>query len=343
MFRFLLNKMALLVPTLIGVTLLAFALVRALPGDPILVMMGTQMPDEATRAQMAAALGLDKPWPVQYGLYMERLLQGDLGRSSATGQPVIAEFWARFPATLELVLWATAVAIVVGITVGVIAALHRGRWPDQALMSVTLVANATPVYLLGLLAILVFSVQMREWLPALALPVSGRISIDFDVPRVTGFLLIDSLLSDERGAFRSVLRHLVLPGTVLGLLLASSVARMTRSSILETLGQEYVRAARSRNLSPWRVVVVHALRNALIPVITLLGLLVGTLMGGAVLTETIFGWPGIGNWLVSSIFNRDYAALQGGILLLSVLVIGINLLVDLAYGLIDPRIRHPRS
>lgn len=343
MLRYLLRRLAAVVPTVLGITVLAFVLARLLPGDPVEVMLGERIADRETYEAQRAKLGLDQPLPMQYLGYLGRLLQGDLGRSMVNGRPVLEEFLALFPATVELAVCALAISIVGGVLLGIVAAMRRGSWLDQGLMGLSIVGHSMPIYWWGLLLIMAFSVGMRELWPALALPVSGRLDIAFDVPPRTGFMLVDTLLADEPGAFASALRHLVLPSVVLGTYGLALVARMTRSSLLETLGQDFVRAARARALPAWRVVGLHALRSALIPVVTVIGLQVGALLGGAVLTETIFSWPGIGRWLVDAIYRRDYTVLQGGLLLIALGVIAVNLLVDALYGAIDPRIRHPRS
>jgi dipeptide transport system permease protein len=263
-------------------------------------------------------------------------LHGDLGRSIWTKQPVLKEFLQLFPATIELSVVAMLLATLIGLPVGILAATRRGRFLDHGVMGVSLTGYSMPIFWWGLLLILLFSVYL-EWTP-----VSGRISVIYYFEPVTGFMLIDSLLSGQEGAFRSALSHLILPAIVLGTIPLAVIARMTRSAMLEVLSEDYVRTARAKGLAPRRVIAVHALRNALIPVVTVLGLQVGTLLGGAILTETIFSWPGIGNWLINSIFQRDYPVLQGGVLLVASIVILVNLLVDLLYGMINPRIRHLR-
>jgi dipeptide transport system permease protein len=343
MLRWLIGRLLLVVPTILGITLLSFGLARLLPGDPVEVMLGERISDAEQHRDQLARLGLDQPLWVQYLAYLGRLLSGDLGRSLVHGRPVFDEFITLFPATLELALVALCISVVGGVTLGTLAALRRGSLADQGLMGLSVLGHSMPIYWWGLLLIMACSVWMRDVAPLLALPVSGRIAVIFDVPPQTGFMLIDSLLSGEPGAFVSALRHLVLPGVVLGTYGLAVIARMTRSCLLETLGQDFVRAARARALAPWRVVGLHAMRSALIPVLTVVGLQVGALMGGAVLTETIFSWPGVGRWLVDAIYRRDYAVLQGGLLLTALIVVAVNLLVDLLYGLIDPRIRHPRA
>jgi dipeptide transport system permease protein len=260
-------------------------------------------------------------------------LQGDLGQSFVTRKPVFTEFFALFPATLELAACAMIFAILLGIPAGVVAAVHRGRLFDRLLMSSALVGYSMPIFWWALLLIIIFSGKLG-WTP-----VSGRIDLLYFFPRVTGFMLIDSLLSGEKGAFASAVRHLILPTIVLGTIPLAVIARQTRSAMLEVLSEDYIRTARAKGLTPLRVNGLHALRNALIPVVTVIGLSVGTLLAGAILTETIFSWPGVGKWMVDSIFRRDYPVVQGGLLLIAVVVMIVNLTVDMLYGLINPRIR----
>jgi dipeptide transport system permease protein len=331
--NFLLRRLATLLPTLIGVTLVAFGLIRLVPGDPIAIMMGERALDDATHARLMHELGLDQPLWRQYADYVGGLLHGDLGRSLVSHEPVSHEFLALFPATAELALFALLLAIVFGMALGTGAALRRGSLLDQGVMGVATVGYSMPVFWWGLILIMFFSVGLG-WTP-----VSGRIAVEYDVQRVTGFMLIDAALHDEAGAWRSALRHLLLPALVLGTSTTAVIARMTRSSLLEVLREDYMRSARARGLSPARVVLVHGLRNALIPVITVIGLKVGSLLAGAVLTETIFSWPGIGKWLIDAIARRDYPVVQAGILISACTFIAVNLLVDLLYGVVNPRIR----
>jgi dipeptide transport system permease protein len=333
LFSLLLKKLATLIPTLVGITLSAFMLIRLIPGDPVEIMMGERRLEPAAHAALMQRLGLDQPLPVQYLRYLGGLARGDLGQSLVTREPVAAEFGALFPATVELAATALLLALAVGLTLGLTAALHRGSLVDQGVMGLATVGHSMPVFWWGLMLIMWFSVQLG-WTP-----VSGRVGIEYDIPVVTGFMLIDTLLSDEAGSFASALNHLVLPAVVLGTIPMAVIARMTRSSMLEVLREDYMRTARAKGLSPWRVVVVHGLRNALIPIVTVLGLQVGSLLGGAVLTETIFSWPGIGKWLIDAIARRDYPVVQAGILVSALVFISVNLVVDLLYGAINPRIR----
>lgn len=334
MLRFFLTRVGLLIPTFIGVSIVAFAFIRLLPGDPIMLLAGERGVDPARYAELQASLGFDKPLPIQYINYLTDTLSGDFGTSIVTKRPVLEEFMTLFPATIELALCAIILATLVGIPAGVLAAVKRGTWLDQSVMGTALVGYSMPIFWWGLLLIIFFSGTL-QWTP-----VSGRISLIYFFPSVTGFMLIDSLLSGQAGAFKSALSHLVLPTIVLATIPLAVIARQTRSAMLEVLGEDYVRTARAKGLPPRRVIGLHALRNALIPVITTIGLQVGVLLAGAILTETIFSWPGIGKWMVDSVFKRDYSVVQGGLLLIAGVIMIVNLVVDLLYGLINPRIRH---
>jgi dipeptide transport system permease protein len=334
MFRFFLNKLAYLVPTFIGITIVAFGFVRVLPGDPVLLMAGERGVSPERHAELMAQFGFDRPFWQQYLDYVWNLLHGDFGLSTVTKKPVLTEFFSLFPATVELSICAIILAVLIGIPAGVVAAVKRGSWFDQSLMGVALVGYSMPIFWWGLLLIIFFSNYLQ------LTPVSGRISLLFFFPPVTGFMLIDSLLSGQKGAFASAASHLVLPTIVLATIPLAVIARQTRSAMLEVLGEDYVRTARAKGLPTRRVVGLHALRNALIPVITTIGLQVGVLLAGAILTETIFSWPGIGKWMLDSISRRDYPVVQGGLLLIAGLVMAVNLIVDLLYGLVNPRIRH---
>jgi dipeptide transport system permease protein len=333
MLRFILHRLALIVPTLIGITICTFGFVRLIPVDPILAMAGERGVSAERYAELVVKYGFDRPIWEQYFIYLGQLLRGDFGTSIVSHRAVVSDFATLFPATLELSICALALAILIGIPVGILAAVKRGSWIDQGLMGTALVGYSMPIFWWGLLLIIFFSTTLG-WTP-----VSGRIALSFFFKPVTGFMTIDALIYGNWPAFVSALRHLILPSIVLGTIPLAVIARQTRSAMLEVMGEDYVRTARAKGLPERRVISLHALRNALIPVVTTIGLQVGLLMGGAILTETIFSWPGIGRWMVESIFKRDYSVVQSGLLLIAVIVMVINLFVDVLYGAINPRIR----
>lgn len=333
MLSFLFRRLLTFVPTFFGVTVIAFLFIRLLPGDPILLLAGERGVTPERYAEMQAQFGFDQPLWKQYWDYLIGIFHGDLGVSFKTKQPVLEEFLTLFPATLELSICAILFATLLGIPAGVIAAVNRGKFFDQALMTTALVGYSMPIFWWALLLIIVFSSGLG-WTP-----VSGRISLMYYFDTPTGFMLIDSIMSGQKGAFTSAVSHLILPTIVLGTIPLAVIARQTRSAMLEVLGEDYVRTARAKGLSPMRVNMVHALRNAMIPVITVIGLMVGTLLAGAILTETIFSWPGIGKWMVDSIFRRDYQVVQGGLLMIATIIMIVNLIVDVLYGFINPKIR----
>ena len=337
MFRFLLRRLALTLPTFLALMFVTFIMIRLVPGDPIEVRRGERGISPERLEQLRHEMGLDQPIWKQFGDYVWAILHGDFGTSLVSRTPILHEFATLFPATLELTFCAMVFAIVLGVPAGVFAASRRGGVYDQSVMGLALTGYSMPIFWWGLILILVMSNTLH------LTPVSGRVDlIKFYYEPVTNFMLIDSLLSGQKGAFWDAVHHLILPTIVLGTVPLAVIARMTRSSMLEVLEEDYVRTARAKGLSAFRVVGVHALRNALIPVVTVIGLQIGGLLAGAVLTETIFSWPGVGKWLVESIGRRDYPALQGGIMLISTVVIAVNLIVDLLYGLINPRIRHAK-
>lgn len=335
MIAFLAKRIALTIPTFVALVFLTFVAIRLVPGDPVEVRVGEHGIAPERLAALRHTMGLDQPVWRQFLVYADGLLHGHFGTSLSTSGDVLSEFLTLFPATVELSVAAMLLAVVLGLPMGVVAAVKRGTAYDQIMMGLSVTGYSMPIFWWGLLLIMLVA---ERWG---LLPVSGRIDLirfDYDTP--TGFMLIDSVLSGEPGAFLDAVRHLILPSVVLGTIPLGVVARMTRSSMLEVLSEDYVRTARAKGLSPLRVVGVHALRNALIPVTTVIGLMTGTLLAGAILTETIFSWPGIGHYLIEAISRRDYPALQGGILLVSSVVIVVNLLVDVTYGIINPRVRH---
>jgi dipeptide transport system permease protein len=333
MLRYLLQKLALIIPTVFGISLAAFAFVRLLPGDPILAMAGERGVSPERYAELVVRFGYDKPYVVQYLNYIGNVLTGDFGISIATKRPVLGEFLVLFPATLELATVALILAVAIGIPAGIFAAVKRGSWFDQATMGVALTGYSMPIFWWGLLLIIFFSGYLG-WTP-----VSGRMGLQYFFKPVTGFMLIDSLISGRPGAFGSAVSHLILPSIVLATIPLAVIARQTRSAMLEVLGEDYVRTARAKGLAPRRVVGLHAFRNALIPVVTTIGLQVGTLMAGAILTETILSWPGIGKWMIDAIGKRDYVVVQSGLLIIALIVMSVNLIVDVLYAVINPRIR----
>ncbi len=333
MLRYILHKLALILPTIIGITIASFAFIRLLPGDPILAMAGQHGVTPERYEILKEQFGYNLPIWQQYLNYVAGVLQGDFGISLATKRPVIQEFSTLFPATVELAFFAMLMALIIGIPAGIFAAVKRGSWFDQITMGVALTGYSMPIFWWGLLLIIFFSGYLG-WTP-----VSGRIGLQFFFKPITGFMTIDSLLYGNWKAFVSAVRHLILPAVVLGTIPLAVIARQTRSAMLEVLGEDYIRTARAKGMSAFRVVTVHGLRNALIPVVTTIGLQVGLLVAGAILTETIFSWPGIGKWMIDSIAKRDYVVVQSGLLLIALIVMVVNLIVDLLYAVINPRIR----
>ena len=311
-----------------------FALLHFIPGDPAIVLLGERATPEQVIA-LREQMGLNRPLPLQYLAFLNNLLHLNLGTSIISGIPVADEVKTRFPATFELALAAMLVALLVGIPAGMIAAVKKNGWLDNLTMTGSLLGVSLPVYWLGLLLIYLFAVNL-QWLPP-----SGRISTDagFNFTPMTGFYLLDTLLQGNLSLFGDVVSHLVLPALTLGTIPLAIVARITRSSMLESLSQDYIQTARAKGVPELGVVCRHALKNALLPISTVAGLQFGTLLGGAILTETIFAWPGIGSWIYEGILARDYPVVQGGVLLVAIVFVLVNLLVDLSYGLIDPRIQ----
>ncbi|MBC7500638.1 MAG: ABC transporter permease subunit [Herminiimonas sp.] len=334
MFGLILRRVGLVIPTFLGITLLVFSLIHMIPGNAVEALSGERGMEPERYTRLVHEFGLDRPLYVQYFDYLGNVLRGNLGFSITTHEPVFKEFLTLFPATLELGFCAIVLALLIGLPAGILAALKRNTFLDYSVMGISLTGYSMPIFWWALLLILLFSVTLG-WTP-----VSGRIDILFDLPPVTGFMLVDSLLSGEPGAFKSALSHLILPAIALGTIPLAVIARMTRSAMLEVLREDYVRTARAKGLARWRVIGIHAFRNALIPVVTVIGLQVGTLLAGTILTETIFSWPGIGKWLVEAIHRRDYPVVQGGILMSATIIIFVNLIVDVLYGVINPRIRH---
>ncbi len=321
---------------MLGVTTLVFFMIALTPGDPARIMLGERANPEQL-AQLRAELGLDQPLIKQYGLYLGRVIRGDLGKSIVSQQKITEELAARLPATMELAVTATIFASVLGIIFGVAAARKRNSWVDYSTMTTALVGVSMPVFWLALVLIMVFSV----WLDLL--PTGGRMNVRLYFQPITGFYLLDGLILGFKGegfkVFWTALQHLILPTVALGTIPLAIIARTTRSSMLEVLQQDYVKTVRAAGVAESKVVFRYALRNALLPVITVIGIQFGMLLSGAVLTETVFAWPGIGKWIYHAIGSRDYPAVQGGILFISFFFVTINLVVDILYSVINPRIR----
>lgn len=330
---YLAKRLGLVIPTALGILVLVFVLMRLIPGDPARLMAG----ERATAEQLALIreeMGLNDPYWVQFARFFGDMVTGDFGRSFASRQPVMDELMARYPATVELALFAMVIAAVVGVLVGVISAVYRGSLFDYGIMGLALVGVSMPIFWLGLELMMLFSVKLG-WLPA-----GGRLDPRLGWTGSTDFVLFESLFRGEWLVFKDALKRLILPSLALATIPLSIIARITRSSVLEVLGLDFIRTARAKGLAERVVIFRHTLKNAFLPVITVIGLQVGALLGGAVLTETVFSWPGIGRYIVQSIEARDYPVVQGGIVIIALAFVFVNLLVDLLYTVVDPRIRY---
>jgi len=329
-----LNKIGSLIFTLWLLSLVSFFLIRMIPGDPVRLMVGDRGITEESYQEIKKNLGLDKPILLQYKDYVVKLAKFDLGTSFITRVSVWEEFKEKFKATAELSFFAMLIAISVGLLLGIYAAVKRGTIIDKALMTGSVVGFSMPIFWWGLILILYVSVRWG------LTPVSGRISAITDIESVTGFMLIDAWFSEEPWpAFKDALSHLILPSIVLATVPLASIARMTRSSFVDVLSEDYIRTAYSKGLSRSKVYFKHALRNALLPVVTVIGLMMGALLTGAILTETIFSWPGLGRWLLSGVESRDFPVIQAGIFLIGSLVMILNFLIDAIYKWVNPRLR----
>jgi peptide/nickel transport system permease protein len=317
---------------LIGVSIVVFCMVRAIPGDPAQIMLG----QTATKAQVAEVrnrLGLDEPLPVQYLVFVKDAVRGDLGDSIVTGRPVTAELLERLPATFELTAFAMLIAILVGGPVGVISAVRQYSVLDKVASTIALTGISMPIFWLAMILIVIFGVNLE------LLPFPGRLGPTTAITSITGLVLVDSLLTLNFAGFWDGLLHLIMPAIALGTIPMAVIMRMTRSSMLEVMGEDYVRTARAKGVVPWRVVFKHSLRNAMLPTVTVIGLSAGLLMGGSIITETIFSWPGVGQIAYESVNRRDYAMIQGVVLYGAALFVFINLAVDVLYAVLDPRVR----
>lgn len=322
-----------IIPVLLGVSLVVFIMVRSIPGDPAQILLGQQATEEQVAA-LREQLGLNQPIFTQYFLFLRDALTGDLGNSIVTGRPVTTELLDRFPATLELTLAALLFAVVVGVPVGVVAAVRQYSWVDKLTSVIALTGVSMPIFWLALVLVVIFTVNLN-WLPF-----PGRLSNGVGIVSITGMVVPDSILTLNFAGLWDGIKHLILPAVALGTIPMAVITRMTRSSMLEVMGEDYIRTAHAKGVVPWRVVFKHALRNAMLPTVTVIGLQFGLLMGGAVLTETIFGWGGIGQFALDSIYRRDYASIQGVVLYGAFFFVMINLLVDVLYAVLDPRVRY---
>ena len=333
MSRYIMRRAVALLPILLGVSAAAFLMVHLLPADPAVAYLGEHATPEAI-ARVRHEFGLDQPLPLQYGVYLWNVVRGDFGESLDSHRPVLTEFTPRFPATVELALGAITVALCVGIPVGLLSASRPNSAMDRFGMALALTGVSLPVFWLGLMLVYIFSVYLH------VLPTSGQIGIDYSLAAITRIDLIDAVLAGNWSAAVDVLRHLILPSITLSTYSMAIIARMTRASMLDALHQDYIRTARAKGLAGFAVVIGHGLRNALLPVVTVIGLQVGALLTGAILTETIFSWPGVGRYMYDSILFRDYPVILAGILLFSLFFMLVNLGVDVLYAFLDPRIRY---
>ncbi|APH04433.1 ABC transporter permease [Bacillus weihaiensis] len=333
MFSYSVRRVFSLIPVLFGMTLVVFAIIRAIPGDPAQVILGQKATKEAI-ATLTAELGLDKPWYIQYVDYIKALLAGDLGTSLRTRGPINEEIWPYLAATIELTIVAMIIAIFIGVNAGIISAWFSHSWFDYLAMILALIGVSMPIFWLGLMEQWAFSIELG-WLPS-----TGREDVRNPVQAITNIYMIDTLIQGRTDQFVQVLQHIILPSFALATIPMAIIARMTRSTMLEVMKSDYIRTARAKGVKIFWVVYKHALKNAIIPVLTVIGLQTGLLLGGAILTETIFGWPGIGRYLYDAIGYRDYPVIQSGILVIAAFFILINLIVDLLYAVVDPRIKY---
>ena len=335
MFTYTVRRLFSLIPVLFGMTLIVFAIIHAIPGNPAQVILGQRATPESI-AEVTKQLGLDRPWYIQYFDYLSSLLHGDLGISLRTRGPINTEVWPYLAATLELTVVAMLIAIIIGVNAGIISAWFSRSWFDYGAMVFALVGVSLPIFWLGLMLQWAFSIELG-WLPT-----TGREDARDPVTAITNLYLVDTLLQGRFDQFLIVVKHIILPSMALATIPMAIIARMTRATMLEVMRSDYVRTARAKGLNMFWVVYKHSLKNAIIPVLTVIGLQTGLLLGGAILTETIFGWPGIGRYLYDAIGYRDYPVIQSGILIIAAIFVLINLVVDLLYVVVDPRIKYTK-
>ncbi|MEN1970390.1 ABC transporter permease [Lentibacillus sp. N15] len=333
MMSYTIRRLLMLIPVLFGMSIIVFSIVRAIPGDPAQTILGTKASPEAI-ANLRDSLGLNNPFFVQYGNYIKDLFTGDLGTSIRTNSPINDEIWTALAATAELTIVAMIFAIVIGVNAGVLSAWFRNSWLDYVITVLALIGISMPIFWLGLMLQYKFAVDLG-WLPT-----NGREDIRNPIDAITHFFLIDTLIHGNYSQFVAAVKHLLLPAIALGTIPMAMIARMTRSSMLDVLSSDYIRTVRAKGQKMFWVVYKHALKNAFIPIVTVIGLQSGLLLGGAILTETIFGWPGIGRYIYDAIQARDYPVVQSGILVIATAFVIINLVVDLLYAVFDPRIKY---
>ncbi|HLN13915.1 MAG TPA: ABC transporter permease [bacterium] len=326
------QRVLLAIPVTLAVAVLAFFSLRLLPGDPVEIMLGNTNTSQAVIRSIQHELHLDQPLYVQLALFLGQLAHGDLGTSFVNHRAVAAMIGDALPATIELTAAAIVVAVLIAVPLGIVSAVRSGSWIDRGVLSISLLGASMPGFWFGLLLILFFSVDLR------LLPTSGQIDATMAAPQGTGLLLVDSLFAGNGAAFVSVLRHLVMPAVTLGVVFAAVLARTVRSSMVQVLHRQYVTTARAKGVSESAVILKHALRNALIPAVTVAGLQIGELLGGNMIVETVFAWPGLGRLVVNSIFARDYVVVQAAVMLYAVTYVAANLVVDAAYTLLDPQL-----
>ncbi|WP_040206430.1 ABC transporter permease [Neobacillus jeddahensis] len=335
MFTYTVRRLGSLIPVLFGMTLVVFGIIHAIPGNPAQVILGQRATKEAI-AVLTKQLGLDRPWYIQYVDYLNKLLHGDLGTSLRTRGPINEEVWPFLAATIELTVIAMLIAIIIGVNAGIISAWFSKSWFDYTAMVLALVGVSLPIFWLGLMMQWGFANELG-WLPT-----TGREDVRDPVASITNLYLVDTLLQGRFDQFGTVIKHLILPSFALATIPMAIIARMTRATMLEVMQSDYIRTARAKGLKMFWVVYKHSLKNAIIPVLTVIGLQTGLLLGGAILTETIFGWPGIGRYLYDAIGYRDYPVIQSGILIIAAIFVLINLIVDLLYVFVDPRIKYTK-
>jgi len=331
--RYAIRRGLTIIPVLLGVSVFVFSFVHLIPGDPAVTMLGERATPQKV-AEVRARLGLDRPIHEQYLLYIGKAIRGDLGVSIVRGDPVFTDILHRFPATVELAVSAIFLALIFGVPIGIVSAVWRKSLVDSLSRVLALTGVSMPIFWLGVMLAWVFAVELH-WLPT-----GARLDSVADYEPVTHFVLIDAVIQRNWAMIPDALRHLVLPSVALATIPLAVIARMMRASMLEVLSRDYIRTADAKGLSRSGVVLRHGLRNALLPVLTVVGLQVGSLLAGAILTETIFSWPGIGRWVYESIESRDYPIVQGASLFIGVVVVVVNLLTDLLYAAVDPRIKY---